>query len=88
MIQKMGIEPVSRVSNLYQKLVTVSLINSYTQDLTTFEVMRERSGSVVECLTRDQRAAGSSLDTLCCVLGQGTLILAQLWFNPGRPVPI
>ena len=26
-----------------------------------FEIIRERSGSVVECLTRDRRAAGSSL---------------------------
>ena len=31
----------------------------------------------VECLTRDQGAAGSSLtDALCCVLVQDTLILA------------
>ena len=27
----------------------------------TYHTNRERSGSVVECLTRDQRAAGSSL---------------------------
>ena len=27
----------------------------------TNEIFRERSGSVVECLTRDRRAAGSSL---------------------------
>ena len=26
------------------------------------QLVRERSGSVVECLTRDRRAAGSSLD--------------------------
>ena len=26
-----------------------------------FYILRERSGSVVECLTRDRRAAGSSL---------------------------
>ena len=28
---------------------------------TTPTIFRERSGSVVECLTRDRRAAGSSL---------------------------
>ena len=33
----------------------------------------ERSGSVVECLTRDRRATGSSLR---CVLEQDTFILA------------
>ena len=30
-------------------------------DTITFEKKWERSGSVVECLTRDRRAAGSSL---------------------------
>ena len=28
------------------------------------QITRERSGSVVECLTRDQRAAGSSLTSV------------------------
>ena len=39
--------------------------------------IRERSGSVVECLTRDRRAAGSSLTgvTALCPLAR-TLILA------------
>ena len=38
---------------------------------------RERSGSVVECLTRDRRAAGSSLWRHCVVvLEQDTFILA------------
>ena len=40
-------------------------------------LFRVRSGSVVECLTRDQGAAGSSLTaSLHCVLEQNTLILA------------
>ena len=40
--------------------------------------MRERSGSVVECLTRDRRVAGSSLTRRHCVvvLEQDTFILA------------
>ena len=38
---------------------------------------RERSGSVVECLTRDREAAGSSLTGItACVLEQDILILA------------
>ena len=49
----------------------------------------KRSGSVVECLTRDRRAAGLSLTgvTVLCPWAR-TLILAENWFNPGRPVPI
>ena len=49
----------------------------------------ERSGSVVECLTRDRRAAGSSLTgvTALCPWAR-TLILAKYWFNQGRPVPL
>ena len=50
---------------------------------------RGRGGSVVECLTRDRRAAGLSLTaSLRCVIDQVTLILAYFWFNPGIPVPI
>ena len=30
-----------------------------------YDDMRERSGSVVECLTQDQRAAGSSITAFC-----------------------
>ena len=51
--------------------------------------MREHSGSVVECLTRDQGAVGLSLTGVChlrCVLQQDTFIPAKYWFNPGRPV--
>ena len=62
-----------------------------TEDLrvTSNLLFRERSGSVVECLTRDRGAAGvrASPASLCCVLEQDTLILAKYWFNPGRPVP-
>ena len=51
---------------------------------------RERSGSMVECLTRDRRAAGSSLtgDTALWSLSKTTFILAKYLFNPGRLVPI
>ena len=49
----------------------------------------EGSGSVVECLTQDQGAAGQSLTdvTALCPIAR-TLILAQYWFNQGRPVPL
>ena len=40
------------------------------------DICRERSGSVVECLTRDQRASGSSLTGVTVVLEQDTFILA------------
>ena len=33
-----------------------------------FEMLGERSGSVVECLTRDRRAVGSSLHRHHCVV--------------------
>ena len=41
-------------------------------------IVRERSGSVVECLTRDRGGAGSSLTRRHCivVLEQDTFILA------------
>ena len=50
---------------------------------------RERSGSVVECLTQDRRAVGSCLTgvTALCPWAR-TFILAKYWFNPGRPVPL
>ena len=39
---------------------------------------------MVECLTRDRGAVGSSLTGVTsCVLEQDTLILAEHWFNPG-----
>ena len=49
--------------------------------------VRERSGSLVECLTRDREAPISSL-TGIVVLEQDRFILAYYWFNPGRPVPV
>ena len=36
-------------------------LNSHGNYIVDCEKSRERSGSVVECLTRDRRAAGSSL---------------------------
>ena len=43
----------------------------------TKQTKRERIGSVVECLTRDQGVAGLSLTaSLLCVLEQDKLILA------------
>ena len=55
--------------------------------------VKECSGSVVECFARDRRPrVRASPSSLCCVLEQDTLILtlifAQYWFNPGRPIPI
>ena len=49
----------------------------------------ERSGSVVECLTRDRGAAGLSRTgvTVLCTWAR-TIILANYWFNPGRPVSL
>ena len=49
--------------------------------------VRERSDLMVECLTRDRRATGSSLTggtAAVCVLEQDTLILSKYCFNPGR----
>ena len=49
---------------LYRSLVRSKLDYSciiYGSAQKSYLQMRERSGSVVECLTRDQRAAGSSL---------------------------
>ena len=51
--------------------------------------IRERSGLMVECLTRDRRVTGSSstCDTAAvCVLEQDTLISSKYCFNPGRPI--
>ena len=46
-------------------------------DNCTCMFFRERSGSVVECLTQDRRAAGSSLTGVTAlVLEQDTFILA------------
>ena len=46
---------------------------------------RERSGSVVECLTRDRRVAGSSLTGVTVLW---SLSKTHYWFDPGRSVPI
>ena len=46
--------------------------------------------AVVECLTRDREAAGSSLTGVTALWSfkQDTFILAQYWFIQGRPVPV
>ena len=41
-------------------------------------------GSVVDYLTRDV-GVQATLESLCCILKQDTLILAKYWFNSGRP---
>ena len=46
----------------------------------------ERSGSVVECLTRDRGAAGSSLTGVTALWSLSKTHLS--WFAPGRPVPV
>ena len=54
--------------------------------LIIFLSLQSGAGSVVECLSRSRglrvRASPASL---CCVLEQDALILAQYWFNLGRP---
>ena len=50
--------------------------------------VRERSDLMVECLTRDRRATGSSLTcgtAAVCVLEQDTLISSKYCFNQRRP---
>ena len=56
--------PTRHVSYLFEQIrILIFALNTNKQ--------WERSGSVVECLTRDQRAAGSSLTaSLRCVLEQ------------------
>ena len=51
--------PRGRVFETHRRHCVVSLIKNFNTSLVL--VQRERSGSVVECLTRDRRAAGSSL---------------------------
>ena len=51
---------VNKVSKMAKIRKRYDQVTHLTQD-TTWESDRERSGSVVECLTRDRRAAGSSL---------------------------
>ena len=58
----MGSDEVAHVSYVLSTILSIS-------------VLGERSGSVEECLTQDQGAAGSSL-TCIVVLEQDTLILA------------
>ena len=46
------------------------------------------SGSVVECLTRDEGAqTRASTASLHCVLAQDTFILAKYWFQPRKTCP-
>ena len=69
--------------------IKVNLV-SYCFGLILYVPVNSFSGnSVVECLTRDRRSAGSSLTgvTLLWSLSK-TFILAYYWFNPGRPIPI
>ena len=40
-------------------------------------LIRERSGLVVECLTRDRRAAGSSLTGVTALCPNPSLVLSQ-----------
>ena len=59
------------------------------QSIFVLSVAGERSCSVVECLTRDRRAAGSSLTGVIAFWSLSkTFILAKYWLNPGRPVPV
>ena len=55
-------------------------------------VKRERSGSVVECLTLNWRQKGRGFEPhrrqCVVVLEQDTFIIAKYWLNPGRTVPI
>ena len=48
--------------------------------------------AVEECLAGDRGATGRGFEPYRChcvvVLEQDTFILAEYWFNPGRPVPV
>ena len=56
-VEKAVIEPI-------QEILDVSLPDSWAQIILNTRSNRDRSGSVVECLTRDQGAAGSSLTSI------------------------
>ena len=60
-------------------LTFISMINTTSE--------RECSGSVVECLTRDQEFE-PHLRHCVVVLEQDTFILAWYWYNPGRTFPV
>ena len=55
--------PVLRTSNSFARSDTGAVIDSESHRVARAKQAscRERSGSVVECLTRDRRVAGSSL---------------------------
>ena len=94
-------EPMSMIINqvtvLSRKLRPRGLLREGCNDITCIDLRLlgenneniSRNGSaVVECLTRDRGAMGSTSGaSLRCVLEQDTFILA-FWFNPGKPVPI
>ena len=71
-------KPADQDPHCFQKFVSVC--NSYGHS-----ALRERSGSVVECLTWDREAAGSSLTSVTALW---FLSLAKYWFNPGKLVPV
>ena len=50
------------------KIGMVFILNTMTAYNDKMTEKRERSGSVVECLTRDRRAAGSSLTGVTALL--------------------
>ena len=50
------------------KILFPITVKIYSCKLFTIHVVRERSGSVVECLTLDRRAAGSSLTSATAML--------------------
>ena len=68
--------------DLQKKEMTAALFGGLAYKVTCFRyymhIEWERSGSVVECLTRDRGVAGSSLTsvTVVVVLEQDTFILA------------
>ena len=54
--QNIFLDPAYSVSGTWR--ISTSQVNLFSA---SNQALRERSGSVVECLTRDQEAAGSSL---------------------------
>ena len=58
-LQMKSPEPLVQNQNNFTEVVLMLLSTKIDQKVQLGQ--RERSGSVVECLTRDQRAAGSSL---------------------------
>ena len=74
-VQKRG--AIKLFSLFHYKMLYGSAKNRYIIGLrvmfgSNYNIPRERSGSVVECLTRDRRAAGSSLTgvTALCSLSK------------------